>query len=328
MLSPVGTFSARMKSAAQRVLPSRWHDWMPIVGDDISRHAGHSGFLSRNALHRIRAVTGLIGVTLATSLYLSAAPAMAQGGPMMPGDAVVTGFSGFKPLDMPSAGPDPLARFFIDTDGNAMQVLRLQPAGPPQGQLIPAPPVMQAKAGQIGQVFAITLAPPLGVATDTAQTVPDIYLGATSAFGIQIVRPGADGQPQRIRTGDPAAQWMLGQFGTALGGGPGSIYRIDGQTGAASLFANLDNSGPGLGDVVYDPATHQFFASDLDSGLIHRLDVDGTLIDSFDHGLAGRPSRGLAAMPDDGKRMMIQSPAFNSEDTATCLLYTSPSPRD
>ncbi|QWG11489.1 hypothetical protein KMZ29_17325 [Bradyrhizobium sediminis] len=293
---------------------------MPIGRDGLSRgHARRFESRSHSAIRDVGGVvSGLIGVALlATSLSLSSAPAVAQGGPMMPGDAVVTGFSGFKALDLPAAPPDPLARFFIDTDGNAMQVLRLQPGGPPQGQLIPAPPVMQIKAGQIGQVFAITLAPPLSVAPGTPQAVPDIYLGATSAFGIQIVRTGPDGQPQRIRTGGPAAQWMVGQFGTALGGGPGSIYRIDGQTGAASLFANLDNSGPGLGDVVYDPATHQFFASDLDSGLIHRIDVDGTLIDSFDHGLAGRPGRGLAPVPDDGKRMMIQSPAFNSEDTAT-----------
>ena len=66
-------------------------------------------------------------------------------------------------------------------------------------------------------------------------------------------------------------------------------------TGAASLFATLDNSGPGLGDVVYDPATRQFFASDLDTGLIHRIDANGTVIDSFDHGLAGRPVQRPAA---------------------------------
>jgi hypothetical protein len=228
---------------------------MPIVRDLSRGHARHFESRSRSAIRDVGGVvSGLIGVALlATSLSLSPAPAIAQGGPMMPGDAVVTGFSGFRVQDLPAAPPDPLARFFIDTNGNAMQVLRLQPGGPPQGQLIPAPPVMQVKAGQIGQVFAITLAPPLSVAPGTPQAVPDIYLGATSAFGIQIVRTGPDGQPQRIRTGDPAAQWMVGQFGTALGGGPGSIYRIDGQTGTASLFANLDNSGPGLGDVVYDP---------------------------------------------------------------------------
>ncbi|QWG22281.1 hypothetical protein KMZ93_20230 [Bradyrhizobium sediminis] len=65
---------------------------------------------------------------------------------------------------------------------------------PPQGQLIPAPPVVQAKAGQTGQMFAITPAPPASFAPDTPQAVPNICLGATSAFGIQIVRLGPDGQ--------------------------------------------------------------------------------------------------------------------------------------
>lgn len=241
---------------------------------------------------------GLLGTAFTTS------QAAAQGA-MSSGDAVVTGFSGFKPIDTTSGSPDPLARFFIDPDGNAMQVLRVQPSGAPLGQLVPGQPVMQGKAGQIGQVFAITLAPPPNLPADASQIVPDIYVGATSAFGIQIVRLGADGQPQRIRLGEPGAQWMNGQFGTALGGGPGSIYRIDGQTGAASLFATIDNSGPGLGDVVYDPTTRQFFASDLDTGLIHRIDADGTVIDSFDHGLNGRPTRGAPPAPDDGKPMAI-----------------------
>jgi hypothetical protein len=280
-----------------------------IIVDPVGSYSCIRNRFRRLVCHFIAAA--LLGVS-----FLSA-PAFAQGGPMVPGDAVVTGFSGFKPIDMQGAPPDPLARFFIDAEGSSMQVLRLQPDGAPQGQLIPAQPVMQVNAGQIGQVFAITLAPPVNAAPGATQAVPDIYLGATSAFGIQIVKPGPTGQPQRTRIGDPAAQWMVGQFGTALGGGPGTIYRIDGQTGAASLFASLDNSGPGLGDVVYDPVTQQFLVSDLDTGLIHRVDVNGQLLDNFDHGLAGRPVRGLPPVPDDGKRMMIQDPAFNSENTAT-----------
>ena len=50
----------------------------------------------------------------------------------------------------------------------------------------------------------------------------------------KIVGPDAngDGRPDRLRKGQPDAQWMAGQFGTDKGGGPGSIYRIDGRTGA------------------------------------------------------------------------------------------------
>jgi hypothetical protein len=152
--------------------------------------------------------------------------------------------------------------------------------------------------------------------------VPNIYLGATSAFGLQIVVANAgDGHLERVRRGDPRAEFMPGQFGTAIGGGPGSIYKVDGVTGGVSLFANIpDNRGPGIGDIVYDPATRQFFASALDSGLIHRISSSGALLDSFDHGVTGRPAAGLAVMADDGVRMDIKSPAFNAEDTATWAL--------
>jgi hypothetical protein len=250
-------------------------------------------------------------LALAALLGLPALPALAQ---MAPGDAVVTGFSGARPLEPPGTSPDPLDNLFIDTGGNAARVLRLAPSGPPQAQLIPTAPVLEVKAGEVGQVFAITLAPAAGAGP---QTPPDIYLGATAAFGLQIVKPGPDGRPQRLRSGDPAAQWMDGQFGTALGGGPGAIYKVDTTTGAATLFATLDNSGPGLGDVVYDPASRQFFASNLDTGLIHRLDANGTAIDTFDHGLAGRPVQGLPPVADDGVAMDIRSPAFKVEDPAT-----------
>ena len=80
------------------------------------------------------------------------------------------------------------------------------------------------------------------------------------------------------------------------GGSPGAIWKIDGISGAVSLFATIDgNSGPGIGDVSFDKVHRQFFASDLDTGLIHRIDADGSLIDTFDHGVAGRPAHGLAA---------------------------------
>jgi hypothetical protein len=55
-------------------------------------------------------------------------------------------------------------------------------------------------------VFAITL--------DDAPA-PNIYLGATSAFGLQIVIPDADGdgRPERVKTGQPGAAFMAGQWG-------------------------------------------------------------------------------------------------------------------
>ena len=102
----------------------------------------------------------------------------------------------------------------------------------------------------------------------TTPLPPNIYVGQTSAFGLQIVGPDAngDGRPDRLKKGQPDAQWMAGQFGTDKGGGPGSIYRIDGRTGAVSLFATIPgNSGTGLGAIVFDRASRQFFVSDLDT---------------------------------------------------------------
>ncbi len=111
---------------------------------------------------------------------------------------------------------------------------------------------------------------------------------------------------------------MDGQFAEENGGSPGAIWKIDGLTGAVSLFTTIEgNSGPGIGDVSFDKAHRQFFASDLDTGLIHRIDANGAVIDDFDHGVAGRPARGLAAVADDGAVMDIQGAAFDSEDPDT-----------
>ena len=231
------------------------------------------------------------------------------------GDAVVTGFSGTRQPDPPPAG-DPLAETFIDLDGASAQIFKLEPGAPPSAQLISAPPALEVKARDIGQVYAIGLDGRPG--PDAVGTSPNIYLGATSALGLQIVVPDADGRPKRVKTGDPNAKWMAGQFGLDKGGEPGSIFKIDGKTGAVSLFATIPgNSGPGLGDIVFDSATLQFFVSDLDTGLIHRIDLAGNLIDAFDHGKTGRAASGLPAVADDGTTADIKSPAFDALDPAT-----------
>ena len=190
-----------------------------------------------------------------------------------------------------------------------MQIQRPQPSSPPAGQLIPAPTVFSAPASAVGQVFAITL---------DDQPVPNIFLGATSAFGLQIVAPDSDGdgRPERLKTGQADATFMDGQWGA--GGSPGSIYRVDGTTGAVTLFTSIGaDAGPGIGDIVFDKATHQFFVSDLDTGLIYRLDWTGTILDTFDHGVDGRPAHGLAPVADDGSAMSVTDPGFNAEDPTT-----------
>ena len=255
---------------------------------------------------RLRAIAAAL-------LLMAASPVAAQaegGGLMSPGDAVVTGFSGtLPPPDGLPGGTDPLDYTFIDPDGSSMQVQRFLPAGPPTGQLIEAPALVTAPARAIGQVFSVTL--------DDAPA-PNIYVGATSSFGIHIVAPGDDGTLRHVRKGTPRAQFMEGQWGADKGGSPGSIYRMDGATGEITLFSSIgSNAGPGLGDVVFDRATRQFYASDLDTGLIYRLDSAGIIAGTFDHGAAGRIAGGLPPVNDDGSRMDIASLAFNSEDPGT-----------
>ncbi|MFP3921307.1 MAG: peptidoglycan-binding protein, partial [Dichotomicrobium sp.] len=262
---------------------------------------------------------GFVASVLITAFILlvfAITTARAQDDVLMPGDAVVTGFSGIKPADVPLApGGSPLDEFFIDLDGSSAQIMSLAvPGAPPEGQLVYAPTKLQVKARDVGQVFATALD------DRGAEPTPDIYLGATSAYGLHIVLPDSDGDgaPERVRNGHPNAEWMPGMFATDAGGSPGAIWRVDGETGEVALFATLpDNSGPGVGDVVFDSGNDQFFASDLDNGLIYRIAADGTVIGSFDHGLDGRPARGLPGVADDGAVADITSPDFDIEDPGT-----------
>ena len=276
-------------------------------------------------MRRCAAFLGAVSIATATGLLLFSAPAAdnpnrlsqlgdraqvtrpAAAAVHSPGDAVVTGFSGVRPPPQVAPGVDPLDKTFIDLDGPAVRVIDLSnPGAPAQGQVIPARNPFTVTARQTGQVFAVAL--------DDA-TPPNIYVGATSAYGLPIVaaQPDRDGTPRRLRRGEAGAQFMPGLFGpAAAGGGPGSIWKIDSRTGAVSLFANIPNSGAGLGDIVFDSEHRQFFVSDRASGLIHRIGLDGGARGTFDHGTVGRAAVGLVPVPDrPERRVNIHSPAFD-----------------
>ncbi len=117
---------------------------------------------------------------------------------------------------------------------------------------------------------------------------------------------------------------MEGQFGALSSGSPGAIYKINGATGAVTniadtAFSGVQNSGPGIGGLAFDPASRNLYASDLDTGLIHRfgLDYNAADLSQFDHGVAGRRAMGLDTVPDDGRRLDILSPEFHADDPAT-----------
>ncbi len=214
-------------------------------------------------------------------------------------DGVVTGFSG----TVERAG-----KAFIDTKGASVRIFALGRSGPLDGNLHQPPVKREIPASQVGQVF--------GIAIDR-MFPPNIYVTATSAYGLHIVVPdeSGDGVPETLLKGRAGAQWMDGQWGP--GGGPGGIWKIDGATGTVSLLANLPTGPAGLGQIAFDPVHYQLFVSDLDTGLIHRLDLNGNVIDTFDHGQAGRPAAGLEAVADDGFSADITSADFDIENPNT-----------
>ncbi len=245
--------------------------------------------------------TLICGVALATGMM--AGNAVAQSGPVLvSGDAVVTGFSGTAPLS--PENPTPV----IDLDGPSAQVMSLaaSPASP-NGTATTVPANWQFTAREVGQVFAIAFD------TGTNGRAPNIYLGATSLFGLHIVEASGE---ERLEFGEPGATFMDGQYGA--GGSAGSIWRIDGETGEITEFARLPgNSGAGVGDVVFDPASGQFYATDLDNGMIYQISPSGEILGTFDHGAKARPNAGLAAVNDDGNVLDITNPAFDANNPET-----------
>jgi hypothetical protein len=198
----------------------------------------------------------LLPVLLAIAALLPAEGLRAQ--PMQPGEAFVTRFSG--------ATDGGQGEGVIDPEGTVGSIIDVRaPGQPPQGQhWIDEPQRQPLKASEVGQIF--------GVALD-GQNPPNIYVTATPAFGLH-------------RTGDNT-QWMPGMWGP---GGPGAVYKLDARTGRPSVFAQLtlqgrQNTGASLGNIAYDRWNRQFFVSDLETGMIHRLRAaDGADVGVWDHG--------------------------------------------
>ncbi|MGL4396203.1 MAG: hypothetical protein ACRCS9_06675, partial [Hyphomicrobium sp.] len=292
--------------ASGRSISGATHD-----GRRPSRALG-SGRLAVGAAMRAFAATV---VMLLASLLPATALSAAEAPLIRPGDAVVTGFSGTHADGEPERNAHPLDRQFINPDGISARVLDVRALGTgPIGAVSDTLPRHDVRARDVGQVF--------GVAVDDTEA-PNAYVAATSLFGLQIVSRRADGLIERLARGDAGAEWMSGQFANSLGGGPGTVYRIDGRSGTVSVFATLSsdgkaNAGPGLGALAYDARSRQMFVSDLETGLIHRIAMDGVVRDAFDHGVDGRKAEGIAAEADNpARRMDIKSERFDAEDPAT-----------
>lgn len=159
-----------------------------------------------------------------------------------------------------------------DPDGATVRAMGLgNPGFAADGSIWPgAPLVFTLTARDIGLVF--------GTAFDD-QSPADAYMAASSAFGLY-----------RNASGDDWAEGMWGE-----GGGPGTIWKLEAANNYRPVpFANIasdegENGGVGLGGLTFDPWSRQLFAADLESGLIHRVDLDtGETLQTFDHGLDGR----------------------------------------
>lgn len=238
------------------------------------------------------------------------------------GDVAVTGFSGTTLAgETVTPGVDPVDRTFIDPNGPALRVFNaMSLGGPLAGNTMTPTVIVNVPASDIGQVFALVFDDGAGTGT------PNLYAAATSAFGLNIVGPtlAPDGKPVRLKAGAPGATFMAGQFGALGNGSAGAIYKIDGITGKASYladtaFAGAANTGAGIGGLAFDSASHSLYASDLDTGIIHRfgLNDNAALLDSYDHGVAGRKAKGLDPVPGDGSKLDLTAPAFKADDPAT-----------
>jgi len=207
--------------------------------------------------------------------------------PLQPGEAYVTRFSGTSTTD---------GKPVIDLNGTVGSIVDVRnPSQPPQGHhWLNEPQRHKITAADAGQVF--------GVALDDAPS-PNVYLTATSAFGLHRTADNAD--------------WMPGMWGP--GGGPGTIWKVSPETGyKPAIFAKIGvngrtNTGAGLGNIAYDKWNHQFYVSDLETGLIHRLSPDGTDLGQFDQGVTGRASF-LDAVT--GKQMSLPEVAFDPKSAA------------
>lgn len=234
------------------------------------------------------------------------------------GDIAVTGFSSTvtpDPRQPRPAGKSAIDLTFIDPEGPSLRIVDAsRPGHVWDGRMLAAPKTFSAAAKDVGQVF--------GIAIDD-QNPPNVYVAATSAFGLNIVARDRNGQFERRKKGGPGVGWMRGQFGADLQGGPGAIYKIDGSTRVVSLFANVTldgvpNPAPGLGGLAYDAAHKQLFVTDLYTGMIHRFDLEGRDLGRYDHGVTGLRAVNLAAVPfDASNRPNIGSDRFDAERPAT-----------
>lgn len=219
-----------------------------------------------------------------------------------PNDAVVTGFSGT--LAEPQNAID-----FIDLAGPSLRIITL-PGNISYG-LVKVPKRFTVTAKDIGQVFGVTL---------DDQSPANIYVAATSNYGLAIY----NAETGRVQLGEASAEYVPGIFGPKeLQGSASSIWRIDGKTGAVSLFANVNfngitNTPASLGGLAFDPRSKRIFVADRATGMIHYFSMDGKIQGVYDHGTTGLATAGQAEVPFNPATIVnIDKETFDTKNPGT-----------
>ena len=162
--------------------------------------------------------------------------------------------------------------------------------------------------GSMGNVY--------GIAIDNDR---NFYVTASTNFGAGyftgagVVGFGAIGDGQTPDTAAVDNNVQVLNSTTAAG----AVYKVDAVTGNVSVLANLPqlaapfthencenpaetlarNTGPALGNIVYDPIHEQLFVSNFEDGRIYRLSMAGATLSVFDPFAPDNGAPGLAPDP-------------------------------
>lgn len=259
---------------------------------------------------------GLLTVSVSSQSGSAFSIALGERKRLLTGPSVIqSGFSGSIRLGDKESRDD--EGLFIDPDGASVTLTAISDMKSGfNGNEIKLPPYDMIMARDVGQVF--------GLALDDERDA-NLYLAATSVYGLPIVGRdrNRDGVADKLFVGRSDARFMPGLFGRLSDEDPGAIYKVDGKTGEISLFASIRwqgerNDGASLGNIAFDAASRQLFVSDLQTGLVHRLDREGNILEAFDHGEGARRVAGLPPVTyDASRRLDIKDSGFDVEDPSS-----------
>ena len=156
--------------------------------------------MSLSRLTLVRGIAALLALSTAIPFFSS--QVLAQGSEILaPGQPVITGFPGTVTSTGLDPAVDPIDYTFIALDGHSVAIQELQPEAAPEGQLIDTLTNFGVTAADVGLVFGLAM-------DDAPETsgadAPNISVSATSAFGLHLTMPDAEGVPTRSAFGDPS----------------------------------------------------------------------------------------------------------------------------